>query len=156
MKFTYGAMVILQGVRRYNLCYLNGGKTNEANVAEAHCDTTKLWHVRLGHAREKFLQTLMRHGLLKGTKNYKLKLCEHYVVGKKIRVKFSMVNHDTREIFVYIHSDIWGPTKTTSIDGSHYFVTFVDDFSRCMWVYTMQANDKVLEIFVKWKKLVET
>ncbi|KAH9741420.1 hypothetical protein KPL70_002625 [Citrus sinensis] len=65
MKFTYGAMVILQGVWRYNLYYLKGGTTDEANVVEAHSDTTKLWHVRLGHAGEKSLQTLMRHGLLK-------------------------------------------------------------------------------------------
>ncbi|KAH9753660.1 hypothetical protein KPL71_015154 [Citrus sinensis] len=65
MKFTNGAMVILQGVRRHNLYYLKGGTTNEANVVEVHSDTTKLWHVRLGHAGEKSLQTLMRHGLLK-------------------------------------------------------------------------------------------
>ena len=42
MKFTHGAMVILQGVRRHNLYYLKGGTTDEANVAEAHSDTTKL------------------------------------------------------------------------------------------------------------------
>ncbi|KAH9789922.1 hypothetical protein KPL71_003219 [Citrus sinensis] len=130
MKFTYGAMVILQGVWRYNLYYLKGGTTDEANVVEAHSDTTKLWHVRLGHAGEKSLQTLMRHGLLKGTKTCKLNFCEHYVIGKKTRVKFGTANHDTREILEYDHSDVWGPTKTASIGGSHYFVTFVDDFSR--------------------------
>ena len=53
MKFTHGAMVILQGVRLHNLYYLKGGTTDEANVVEAHSDTTKLWHVRLGHAGEK-------------------------------------------------------------------------------------------------------
>ncbi|KAH9793888.1 hypothetical protein KPL71_004697 [Citrus sinensis] len=156
MKFTYGAMVILQGVRRHNLYYLKGGTIDEANVVEAYSDTTKLWHVRLGHAGEKSLQTLMRHGLLKGTKTCKLNFCEHCVVGKKTRVKFGTANHDTREILEYVHSDVWGPTKTASIGGSHYFVTFVDDFSRRVWVYTMRAKDEVLEIFVKWKKLVET
>ncbi|KAH9669391.1 hypothetical protein KPL70_021769 [Citrus sinensis] len=68
MKFTHGTMVILQGVRRHNLYYLKGGTTDEANVAEAYSDTTKLWHVRLGHAEEKTLQPLMRHGLLKDKK----------------------------------------------------------------------------------------
>ncbi|KAH9685884.1 Integrase catalytic domain-containing protein [Citrus sinensis] len=65
MKFAYRAMVILQGVRRHNLYYLKGGTTDETNVVEVHSDTTKLWHVRLGHAGEKSLQTLMKHGLLK-------------------------------------------------------------------------------------------
>ncbi|KAH9660217.1 hypothetical protein KPL70_024138 [Citrus sinensis] len=156
MKFTHGAMVILQRVRRHNLYYLKGGTTDEANVVEAHSDTTKLWHVRLGHAGEKSLQTLMRHGLLKGTKTCKLNFCEHCVVGKKTRVKFSTANHDTREILEYVHSDVWGPTKTASIGGSHYFVIFVYDFFKRVWVYTMRAKDEVLEIFVKWKKLVET
>ncbi|KAK9224543.1 hypothetical protein WN943_009577 [Citrus x changshan-huyou] len=156
MKFTLGAMVILQGVRRHNLYYLKGGTTDEANVVEAHSDTTKLWHVRLGHSGEKSLQTLMRHGLLKGTKTCKLNFCEHCVVSKKTRVKFGTANHDTREILEYVHSDVWGPTKTASIGGSHYFVTFVDDFSKRVWVYTMRVKDEVLEIFVKWKKLVET
>ncbi|KAH9733971.1 hypothetical protein KPL71_017220 [Citrus sinensis] len=142
MKFTHGAMVILQGVRRHNLYYLKGGTTDEANVVEAHSDTTKLWHVRLGHAGEKSLQTLMRYELLKGTKTCKLNFCEHCVVGKKTRVKFGTANHDTREILEYVHSDVWGLTKTASIGGSHYFVTFVDDFSIHVWVYTMRAKDE--------------
>ncbi|KAH9751460.1 hypothetical protein KPL71_014309 [Citrus sinensis] len=100
MKFTHGAIMILQGIQHHNLYYLKGGK--------------------------------------------------------KTRVKFGTANHNTREILEYVHSDVWGPTKTASIGGSHYFVTFVDDFSRRVWVYTMRAKDEVLEIFVKWKKLVET
>ncbi|KAH9699088.1 Integrase catalytic domain-containing protein [Citrus sinensis] len=100
MKFTHGAMVILQGIWRHNLYYLKGGK--------------------------------------------------------KTRVKFGTANNDTREILEYVHSDVWGPTKTASISGSHYFVIFVDDFSRHVWLYTMRAKDEVIEIFVKWKILVET
>ncbi|KAH9717295.1 hypothetical protein KPL71_021764 [Citrus sinensis] len=68
MKFTHGAMVILQRVRHHNLFYLKGGTTGEANVIEEHNDTTKLWHVRLGHTREKSLQTLMKQRLLKDKK----------------------------------------------------------------------------------------
>ncbi|KAH9733955.1 Integrase catalytic domain-containing protein [Citrus sinensis] len=142
IKFTHGAMVILQGVRLYNLYYLKRGTTDETNVAETHSDTTELWHIRLRHAGEKYLQTLMRHELLKGTKTCKLNFCEHCVVGKKTRVKFGTANHDTRDILEYVHNDVWGPTKTASIDGSHYFVTFVDDFSRRVWVYTMRAKDE--------------
>ena len=45
MKFTHGAIVILQGVRRHNLYHLKGGTTDKVNVVEAHNDITKLWHV---------------------------------------------------------------------------------------------------------------
>ena len=54
IKFTHGAMVILQGVRRHNMYYLKGGTNDEAKGAKAYSDTTKLWHVRLRHAREVF------------------------------------------------------------------------------------------------------
>ena len=129
--------------------YLNGGITDEAKLLRHIVTPPSYKHVRLGHAGEKFLQTLMRYGLLKCMKTCKLKFCEHCTIGKKIRVKFGAINHDTHEILKYVHSDIWGPTKIASIGGSHYFIIFIDDFSRRVWVYTMRANDEVLEIFVK-------
>jgi len=33
--------------------------------------------------------------------------------------------------FDLVHFDIWVPSPNTSMDGSQYFVIFVDDFSRC-------------------------
>ena len=44
-------MVILQGFWHYNLYYLKGGTVDETNVSEVYNDTTKLWHVRLGHVK---------------------------------------------------------------------------------------------------------
>ncbi|KAH9770422.1 hypothetical protein KPL71_012370 [Citrus sinensis] len=108
------------------------------------------------HGAMVILQGVRRHNLyyLKGGTTDETNVVE--VHSKKIMVKFGTANHDTREILKYVHSDVWGPTKTVSIGGSHYFVTFVDDFSRRVWVYTMRAKDEVIEIFMKWKKLVET
>ena len=48
-----------------------------------------------------------------------------------------------------------GPTKTASIGGKHYFVTFIDDYSRRCWVYTMKHKREVLELFVEWKRNLE-
>ena len=42
-----------------------------------------------------------------------------------------------------------------SLGGKHYYVTFVDDFSRRVWVYTMKTKDEVLDIFLTWKKMAE-
>ena len=81
---------------------------------------------------KKSLQTLMKHELLKSTKIYKLKFCEHCVVGKKTIVKFGMANHDTHDILKYVYSDVWRLTKIASISGSHYFVSFINDFYKCV------------------------
>ena len=48
-----------------------------------------------------------------------------------------------------------GITKTASFGGNHYFVLFIDDYSRRSWVYTMWHKNKVLDLFVKWKMLME-
>ena len=49
-----------------------------------------------------------------------------------------------------------GPTKSASMGGRHYFVTFVDDFSRRTWVYDMKSKSDVFNVFIKWKNMVET
>ena len=67
-----------------------------------------------------------------------------------------MTNHNIREVFKYVYSDYEGPTKTTSFSESHYFVSFVDNFSKRVWVYIMRAKNEILKIFVKLKKLAKT
>ncbi|KAH9648691.1 hypothetical protein KPL70_025696 [Citrus sinensis] len=42
MKFTHGAMMILQGYQHHNIYYLKGGTIDEANVIAAYSNTTKL------------------------------------------------------------------------------------------------------------------
>ena len=76
------------------------------------------------------MQIHAKQGLLKGTKACKLEFSEHFVMGKQRRVKFGTAIHNIKGILDYVHSDVWGPTKTPSIGGRHYFVTFVDDFFR--------------------------
>ena len=111
--------------------------------------------MRLGHAGEKSLQTLVMQELLKGAKTCMLEFCEQCVLGKQKRVKFDTTIHNTEGILDYIHTDVWGPTKTASLGGKHYFVTFVDDFSRRVWVYTLKSKDEVFETFLVWKKMVQ-
>ena len=70
-------------------------------------------------------------------------------------MKFDTAIHNTEGISDYIHTDVWGPTKTASLGGKQYFVTFVDDFSIRVWVYMLKSKDEVLETFLVWKKTVE-
>jgi len=67
---------------------------------------------------------------LKGARTYKLQYCEHCVIEKKTKVKFGTVTHCTEGIQDYVHTDVWGPTKAAPITDNHYFVTFIDNYSR--------------------------
>jgi transposase InsO family protein len=70
-------------------------------------------------------------------------------------VKFGTAILNTKGILDYVHSNVWGPAKTLSLRGRHYFVTFVDNFSKRVWVFTMKNKDDVLGVFLKWKTQVE-
>ena len=153
LKVVAGALAVMEGIRRNNLYYFQGstviGLASTVSRKDADSKATKLWHIRLGHAGKKTLQTLAKQDLLKGTNSYKLEFCEHCVLGKQTRVKFGLVIHDIKRIMDYVHSDMWGPTKTVSLGGMHYFVTFVDDYSSKVWAYLMKNKNKVLCTFFK-------
>ena len=54
------------------------------------------------------------------------------VMDKKTKVKFDITTHRSEGLLDSVHVDIWGPTKTVSLGGHRYFVSFIDDlFARC-------------------------
>ena len=54
-----------------------------------------------------------------------------------------------------VHSDLCGPLPSTSFSGFKYFLTFIDDYSRCTWVYFLKLKSKVFNMFLAYKSLVE-
>ena len=54
-----------------------------------------------------------------------------------------------------MHIDVWGEDQVSSLGGSHYYVTFIDDATRKTWVYCIRQKYDVLSTFKKWKDLVE-
>jgi transposase InsO family protein len=54
-----------------------------------------------------------------------------------------------------VHSDICGPLETPSLSGVVYFITFIDDYSRKMWVYFLKHKSEAYVVFQEFKALVE-
>lgn len=71
-------------------------------------------------------------------------------MGKQTKVKFGTRTLD------YVHTNVWRPTKVASLGDKHWFISFVDDYLRRVWVYTMRNKDGVLDVFLVWKKMIET
>jgi len=55
----------------------------------------------------------------------------------KLEVLFPLSNISTTAPFSLLHCDIWGPHRISSHSGARYFLTIVDDFTRCTWVFLM-------------------
>jgi hypothetical protein len=53
-----------------------------------------------------------------------------------------------------IHSNVW-ISPLSSINGSKFYVLFIDDFSRFTWLFPTKNKSDVFGMFVKFKCLVE-
>ena len=60
-----------------------------------------------------------------------------------------------REPLEFIHSDLCGKIDAKSLSNGEYFVTFIDDATRYVWIYVLKGKYKVFEKFKKWKSYVE-
>lgn len=61
-----------------------------------------------------------------------------------------------------VHSDIFRPMEVTSFGGANYFVSFIDDSNRKVWVYMMNRksegflqNSKFSKLWLKIKLDIE-
>ena len=76
--------------------------------------------------------------------------------GKQKRVSFtSPAVHKTKGTLDYIHSDLWGPAHVQSKCDARYMLTFIDDYSRKVWVYFLKHKNDVFLTFKQWKALIE-
>ncbi|KAI9166262.1 hypothetical protein LWI28_029115 [Acer negundo] len=70
LKVVLGAFLAMKGTRQRNLYFLDrytvtGRATVSSSSDDEASDTSRLWHMRLGHVEEKALQGLVKQGLLK-------------------------------------------------------------------------------------------
>jgi transposase InsO family protein len=54
-----------------------------------------------------------------------------------------------------VHSDLCGLLSSPSLSRCKYFLTFIDEFSRCAWVYFLKLKSQVFEKFLVYKALAE-
>ena len=109
------------------------------NVAVNQTEPHVLWHARLGHVPfTKLVQVPGLH-LTPCTETIVCDVC-HFSKQKKL--SYSSSDSCATAGFDLVHMDIWGPFAHASHCGFKYFLTVVDDYSRCTWVYMMQSKSE--------------
>ena len=80
LKVCRGSMILMKGIRKGSLYILQGSTVTGSAAAVLNLDesdSTKLWHMRLGHMGEKRMSMLSKKGYLEGAKIGKLEFCDH-------------------------------------------------------------------------------
>ncbi|MCO5590655.1 hypothetical protein L7F22_044628 [Adiantum nelumboides] len=122
--------------------------------------STLLWHYRLGHLNHTSMCITASKQLAKNytlPKKSKLCLCEGCLFGKFSEQKFSTWTTATRKPLQIVHSNLCGPLPVPSLSHNHYFITFIDDFTRFSMVSFLKdkTSATVLQQFRTYQKLAD-
>jgi hypothetical protein len=87
------------------------------------------------------------------------RICEGCIFGKQHKESFPVgKSYRARDPLEIVHSDICGPMQTTSIGGSTYFLTFIDNLLRKTWIYFLKHKMTHWVVFSSlnhlWRKIV--
>ncbi|MCO5587934.1 hypothetical protein L7F22_041887 [Adiantum nelumboides] len=152
--------VVAHGEKNGRLFKLKMNATHNANFS-SHSSSSSLilWHKRLGHISHQSIMHLKKEGLVEGLPTFQVNeepnLCPSCQFGKQQRRRFNKSTYRAKQPLELIHSDVWRPSQTASMGGAHYFLTFVDDMSRKVWVYFLKNKSEVFSYFKQFKAMVE-
>ena len=135
--------------------------TPSCNYTSVNEKSLSIWHQRFGHLNHQDVLKLQSENMVEGLTISKSKVpdgevCEGCVLGKQTRNPFPKKSSSkSNEVLERIHTDVCGPISVSSIGGSLYFITFIDDYSNHLWVYTMKKKSEALDKFIEFSAVNE-
>ncbi|KAM2656151.1 hypothetical protein EV1_011694 [Malus domestica] len=83
-------------------------------------------------------------------------VCKSCLEGKFTKLPFVFPANKTVIPLEVIHSDVWGPSSTVSVEGYKYYVTFVDECTRFTWIFPLINKSEVFSIFAQFYQFLKT
>jgi transposase InsO family protein len=83
-------------------------------------------------------------------------VCDACELAKHIRTMYPLLDNRSLNCFDVIHSDVWGPSCVASSSSFHWFVTFIDGYSRVIWLFLMHSKSEVPDCFQNFHKMIKT
>jgi len=154
-KLCKGSFIFARG-KKINTLYKTEARLvkGDANVVENE-NSTKLWHKRLGYMSENGLQVLAKKQLIPNIKGTSLIPCTHCLVGKQRRVSFHKSPPSRKtNILDLVNTDVC-TMNTKTLGGAFYYMTFINDHFRKVWVFALKTKDQVLDVFKVFHMKVE-
>ena len=144
----------------HGLYRLSGShQSRDPEVNLLHHSQAELWHKRLGHFHTKGIQRMANYKAVKGLPqlHFSRQTCTGCQLGKHARTKMPKeTKFHASKILQLVHSDVCGPFRMNSLGGAQYFVTFIDNFSKKIWIYFLANKSQVLSKFQHLVNLLET
>lgn len=126
---------------------LNVVRDEHAAVARVDAQT---WHRRLGHLNGEYMRK-MAEKIGSCSVNSDCLTC---VKGKMTRSQFKSSESRTTAKLELVHSDV-GEMECVSLGGNRYYITFLDDYTRKVWIYPMKQKSGAFEKFRQFQLYAE-
>nr|KYP76956.1 Retrovirus-related Pol polyprotein from transposon TNT 1-94 [Cajanus cajan] len=133
---AYNSMHVSSGLKR---CVMNE-------------DSSMLWHRRLGHISIDRIKRLVNDGVLSTLDFADFETSVDCIKGKQTN-KSKKGSKRSSNILEIIHTDIC--CSDMDANSPRYFITFIDDYSRYMYLYLLRSKDEALDAFKIFKAKVE-
>lgn len=137
----------------------------QVQVAQAVVNDGMLWHALLGHVLASKMNVLAKacDGNPKFNHEnvrvfYEVMVCGGCAQGKRTTSPFALKSISevkTQRPLDVVHTDVMGPMKPSSKGGAQFVVTFIDDFSRFLYVYLLASKAHVFDRFCEFQVLAE-
>ncbi|GAA5888400.1 hypothetical protein JCM3774_002846, partial [Rhodotorula dairenensis] len=162
-------VVLATGSRlRKHLYQLNGefiapasAKGAAALLATGTASRPKLatWHCRFAHLSLRSLKSLARSDHVKGLElasqeSEEPRPCNTCHISHASRLPFPRSERQSTALLELVHSDVL-QINVPSLGGHRYIVTFVDDYSRMLWVEPLAHKSDVFGAFQRFKAAAE-
>jgi hypothetical protein len=96
-----------------------------------------LWHHRLGHPTNNIVSLMLNKAHVHVSKTPIPLMCHPCLEGKFSKLPFPQHVNKSVTPFDTIHTDLWGPAPSISVDGYRYYTIFVDECTRYCWIFPL-------------------
>lgn len=138
--------------------FVSNNCENERYVNSLTLTHKEKWHRALGHVNFQYLNKLINNKLVEGLpdkiESTEMK-CSNCIQSKMANVPFANNRTKTTEILELIHTDLNGPHNTIGYGGEKYFLTFIDDYSKCTRIFCIKSKSETASCFIEFVNLVE-
>ena len=130
--------------QRLKLVYVMSTETSYIDKTKKN-ETTDLWHMRLSHVSYSKLAVIIKKSMLKGLPQLEVGtgiMCVGCQYGKAHQLPYEEPKFKAKKPLELVNSDVFGLMKQAFISGMRYMMTFINDFSRYVWVYFQKEKSK--------------
>ena len=145
----------ISSFRREGGLLLLDASTRQCLVSRRTCskeDRVIRLHQQMGHPPFYLLRTCYP-SLFQGVSD-KLLFCEACHLAKLRRMSYKSMDDRCSSPFDCIHSDIWGPCPVESLTRCQYFIVFIDDYSRTMWLHLLKTKGEAPRKIVQFCDMI--